>query len=277
MLSYAHPEVLVETQWVADHLNDPDVRIVEADVNPQAYDSGHIPGAIGWNLYRDLLQPDNAIIDPPVLNELLSRSAIANSTNVILYGHRNAPAAMAFWLLKIYGHEALHLMNGGRKKWIDEGRPITPAVPTLAATPYTVKAPDWGRRARLEDVRESIGKPGRVIVDVRNEKEYGGEMFWPAVPPQAGERAGHIPGAVHIPFELVLNEDGTFKPVEELSALYTSQGVTAGKEVITYCTVGGRSCNSWFVLKYLLGYPNVREYEASWYEWGRLPGVPIEK
>jgi len=277
MSNYANPEVLVDTQWVADHLNDPNVRLVEVDVNSQAYDSCHIPGAICWDIYRDMLKADNSVVDKASLETLLSRSGIGNNTMVVVYGNRNAAAAMAFWFLKVYDHDILYLMNGGRKKWIDEGRPMTTEVPAFAPTTYATQAPDWSIRAQRDFVQESIGKADRVIIDVRNSKEYGGEMFWPARPPQEGERAGHIPGAVHIPFEMVLNEDGTFKSIEELQALYGSKGVTADKHAIAYCTVGGRSCNTWFVLKYLLGYPNVREYVDSWYEWGRLPDVPIEK
>ena len=276
MSNYANPEVLVDTQWVADHLNDPNVRLVEGDGNSQAYDSGHIPQSIYWDLYRDMLKADNSVVDKASLEMLLSRSGIDNNTMLVVYGNRNAPAAMAFWFLKVYGHDSLYLMNGGRKKWIDEGRPITTDVPAFAQTTYTAQAPDWSIRAERDFVQESIGEAGRVIIDARNSKEYGGEMFWPATPPEEGERAGHIPGAVHIPFEMVLNEDGTFKSIEELQALYGSKGVTADKHAIVYCTVGGRSCNTWFVLKYLLGYPNVREYVDSWYEWGRLPNVPIE-
>ncbi len=277
MSSYAYPEVLVSTQWVADHLNDSNVRLVEADVNTQAYDSGHIPGAVCWNVYGDILKSDLSLIDQRALEALLSRSGIANDTMVVLYSNRNVPAAMAFWFLKIYGHDRLHLMNGGRQKWIDEGRLMTTATPAITPTAYVAKTLDASLRAHRNDVQESIGQADRVIVDVRNAQEYGGEMFWPAAPPQEGERAGHVPGAAHIPFELALNEDGTFKTVEELQALYIGQGVTADKEVITYCTVGGRSCHTWFVLKYLLGYPRAREYQASWYEWGRLPDAPVEK
>ena len=275
MSNYAYPEVLVDTQWVADHLNDPNVRLVEVDGNTQAYDSGHIPGAICWDIYRDLLKADNNLVDKSSLEMLLSRSGIGNNTMVVVYG--TPQAAMAFWFLKVYGHDSLYLMNGGRKKWTDEGRPMTTDVPAFALTTYATQAPDWSIRAQRDFVQEAIGKTDRAIIDVRNSKEYGGEMFWPATPPQEGERAGHIPGAVHIPFEMVLNEDGTFKSIEELQTLYGSKGVIADKHAISYCTVGGRSCNTWFVLKYLLGFPNVREYVDSWYEWGRLPDVPVEK
>jgi thiosulfate/3-mercaptopyruvate sulfurtransferase len=279
MSGYAHPEVLVSTRWVADHLDDPAVRFVEIETTTEAYDSGHVAGAVGWDLYEDLLrpEPDYRIVDRPALEALLSRSGISNDTTVVFYGDRACSPAMAFWLLSVYGHREVRFMNGGRKKWIAEDRPITTASPAVAATTCTLGDPDWSSRALRDSVRQSIDEPGSVIVDVRNAKEYRGEMFWPSWPPEEGERAGHIPGAVHIPYEMALNEDGTFKSFEELRELYASKGVTAEKAVITYCTVGARSCNTWFVLEHLLGYPNVREYEASWYEWGRLPNTPVER
>jgi thiosulfate/3-mercaptopyruvate sulfurtransferase len=277
MSTYVDPEALVDTEWVAAHLGDPGVRLVEVDVNTQAYDSGHLPTAIGWSLYQDLLRADNSIIDKMALEALLARSGIANTTMVVLYGHRNAPAAMAFWFLKAPGHDRLRLMNGGRQKWVDEGRPMTGEVTVIAPAAYAVQVPDWSLRACRDDVQAAIGSADHALVDVRTSAEYEGELFWPSAPPQTGERAGHIPGAVHIPFEMTLSEDGTFKSIGWLRALYEGKGITADKEVITYCTVGGRSCHTWFVLTHLLGYPNVREYAASWYEWGRLLGAPIEK
>jgi thiosulfate/3-mercaptopyruvate sulfurtransferase len=277
MSSYVHPAALVDTEWVAAHLGDPGVRLVEVDVNTQAYDSGHVPTAICWNLYRDLLRADNSIVDKVALEALLTQSGIANATTVVLYGHRNAPAAMAFWLLKAHGHDRLCLMNGGRKKWVDQGGPMTIESPVITPTAYAIQDPDWSNRACRDDVRAAIGSTDHALIDVRTAAEYEGELFWPSAPPQSGERAGHIPGAVHIPFEMTLSEDGTFKSISGLQALYEGQGITADKEIITYCTVGGRSCHTWFVLTHLLGYPNVREYEASWYEWGSLLDAPIEE
>jgi len=273
--SYAHPDVLVDTQWVAEHLNDPKVRIAEVGTSTTAYDSGHIPGAVCWDVYRDILQPNHVIVDKPTFETLLSQSGIANDMTIILYS--SYAGTMAFWALRLYGHENMRLMNGGRKKWIDEGRPLTTEAPAFASATYVAKTPDWSIHAPREFVQESIGKANRVIIDVRNSKEYAGEMFWPNKPPIEGERAGHIPGAIHVPYELTLNDDGTFKSIEELQALFGSKGITADKEAITYCTVGARSCHTWFVLTYLLGYPHAQEYQESWYQWGRLPDTPVEK
>ncbi len=278
MSNYAHPEVLVSTQWVTDHLNDSNVRLIEVDTKTVRYESGHLPGAICWTIYQDLLQPDNKMLDATSLETLLSQSGISNNMTVVVYGDSwNSQACMAFWVLRAYGHYNLYVMNGGRKKWLAEGRQTTTAKPTPTPTEYRMTTPDWSNRARRDFVLESIGKPDRVLVDVRNSKEFRGEFFWPAEPPQEGERAGHIPGAVHIPFEMAMNDDGMFKSVEELRVVYEGKGVTADKEICTYCTVGGRSCHTWFVLKYLLGYRNVQEYVDSWFEWGRLPDVPVEK
>ncbi len=276
MSSYAHPEVLVDTQWVNEHLNDPQVRVVEVGVNTEAYDSGHIQGAVCWDVYRDFLSSQNIIIDKATFENLMSRSGITNNMTVILYSHGNMPATLVFWALRLYGHEKMQLLNGGRKKWLDESRPITTDAFTYSPTTYRAKAPDGSIHAPRAYVQESINMANRVIIDVRNAKEFAGEMFSNR-PPQAGERAGHIPGAVHIPYEMALNDDGTFKSIDELQVLYSSKDIAPDKEVITYCTVGGRSCHTWFVLTYLLGYPNAREYQESWFEWGRLPDTPIEK
>src|SRR5579859_3674831 len=227
MSAYAHSEVLVDTQWAATHLNDPTVRIVEVGVNTQPYDSGHIHGAVCWDVYRDLLQPDNVIIDKPTFEHLLSRSGITNQMIIVLYSDGNMPAALGFWALKLYGHERTHLLNGGRKKWLDERRSITADVIRYAPTTYLADAPNWAIHAPRTYVHDSINTANRVIVDVRNAKEYGGEMFWPNALPKEGERAGHIPNAVHLPYEMALDEDGTFKSIEKLQALYNGQGITA--------------------------------------------------
>ncbi len=277
---YAHPEVLVETQWVADHLNDPKVRLVEVDVDTTAYDSGHIPGAAGWNWKKDtqqLIRRD--LPDQAGLEELLSRSGITNDTTVILYGdNNNWFATYAFWLLKLYGHADARLMNGGRKKWLDESRPLTTEVATLARTTYRAKDSDTSLRALRSLVEVSVGMAGRAFVDVRSPKEYSGELLAPENLPQEGaQRGGHIPGARNIPWGQAVREDGTFKSAAELKALYGGQGLTPDKEIIAYCRIGERSSHTWYVLKYLLGYPNVRNYDGSWTEWGSLIGSPIEK
>jgi len=278
--NYAHPEVLVETQWVADHLNDSNLRLVEVDVDTGAYDSGHIPGAIGWNWKKDTQQPIRRDIpDKAGVEKLLSQSGIANNTTVILYGdNNNWFATFAFWLFKLYGHADVRLMNGGRKKWVDEGRPLTMTVPTVTPTTYHAQEPDQNIRALRDQVANSLGKPKNGLVDVRSPKEYSGELLAPENLPQEGaQRGGHIPGAKNIPWGQAVREDGTFKSGEDLKALYGNQGLTSDKEIIAYCRIGERSSHTWFVLKYLLGYPAVRNYDGSWTEWGSLIGAPIEK
>jgi thiosulfate/3-mercaptopyruvate sulfurtransferase len=275
---YIHPQVLVGTSWVAEHLNDPKLRLVEVDVDTAAYDSGHIPGAVGWNWQRDTqdtLRRD--IPDKAALEALLGRSGIANDTTIILYGdNNNWFATYAFWLLKMYGHEDLHLMDGGRRKWVEEGRPLTTDAPEIAPTRYTAQSVRFGLRALRPFVEESINHSARALVDVRSPGEFSGELLAPPNLPQEGaQRGGHIPGAVNIPWIQAVAEDGTFKSYAELASLYGSQGITADKEIIAYCRIGERSSHTWFALHYLLGYPNVRNYDGSWTEWGSAIGVPI--
>ncbi len=280
MSNYTHPEVLVDTQWVADHVSDPKLRLVEVDVDTTAYDSGHIAGAVGWNWRKDTQQQVNRDIpDQAGWGALLSHSGIANDTTIIFYGdNNNWFATFAFWLSKIYGHEDARLMNGGRKKWIDEGRPLTTEPPQIRPTQYKAKEPDMSLRAARDLVSEYIAHAKRALVDVRSPREYSGELLAPENLPQEGaQRGGHIPGAANIPWGMAVKEDGTFKPVEELQALYGGKGVTKDKEIIAYCRIGERSSHTWFVLKYLLGYPHVRNYDGSWTEWGSLIGAPIEK
>lgn len=280
MPNYANSEVLVDTQWVADRLDDPKVRVVESNVDRSAYDSGHIPGAVAWTWNEDFQHPVRKDIpDKEGFEALLSRSGIANDTTVVLYGTPgNWYATFAFWLMKIYGHGDVRVMNGGRKKWVDEGRPMTTGEPGTAPASYTAKEPDWSIRAMRDLVHDSIGRSDRVLVDVRSPEEYGGQLLpvW-KLPNEAGQRGGHIPGAINIPWNMAYKEDETFKPVEELQALYEDKGVTPDKEVIPYCVIGGRSNQTWFVLKHLLGYPKVRLYDGSWLEWGGLIGVPVER
>ncbi len=277
---YYDPSVLVDTQWVADHLRDPQVRLVEVDVDTTAYDTGHLPGAVGWNWRRDTQQlirrdlPDAAGVEA-----LLSRSGIGPDTTVILYGdNHNWFATYAFWMLKLYGHADARVMNGGRKKWVDEGRPVSTDVTAYPATTYRAQTPVAGLRALRSLVENSVGQADWALVDVRSPKEYAGELLAPENLPQEGaQRGGHIPGAANIPWGQAVAEDGTFKPADALRTLYNGQGITADKHVITYCRIGERSSHSWFVLKYLLGYPDVRNYDGSWTEWGSLIGAPIEK
>jgi thiosulfate/3-mercaptopyruvate sulfurtransferase len=279
-LSYAHPEVLVETQWVADHLSDPNVRIIEVDVDTAAYETGHIPGAVAWNWQTDLSDRVRRDLIPKAeLERLLGRIGATRDTTLVLYGdNNNWFAAWAFWQLKIYGHRDARLMNGGRKKWIAENRPLDTSVPTFTPTTYIADEPDLSIRAFRDQVLESLGRPESVLVDVRSPREYSGELLAPENLPQEGaQRGGHIPGAVNIPWSMAVNEDGTFKSPEQLAEIYRSKGVTPDKQVTAYCRIGERSSHTWFVLKYLLGYPNVRNYDGSWTEWGSLVGVPIER
>jgi thiosulfate/3-mercaptopyruvate sulfurtransferase len=280
MLGYAHPEVLVDTQWAAEHLSAPNVRVVEVGYDLTDYKSGHVPGALGWAWSTDFQHPIRKDIpDKGAIERLLARSGIKSETTIIVYGaRRHGYATFALWLLKIYGHGDVRVMNGNREKWIAEGRPLTTDMPAVTPSVYIAKEPDWSIRAWRDRVLDSIGKAGSILVDVRTPEEYHGQLWdsW-TYRAEASQRGGHIPGAVSIPWDRTLREDGTFKPVEELLALYITNGVTRGKEVISYCIVGGRSNHTWFVLTYLLGYPRVRLYDGSWAEWGTLIGVPIEE
>ncbi|MGH2402916.1 MAG: sulfurtransferase, partial [bacterium] len=213
------------------------------------------------------------------LEALLSRSGTTNDSTIVLYGdNNNWFATFAFWLLRMYGHKDLKIMNGGRKKWMDEGRPHTTAAPAVTPSAYRAKEPEWGLRALRDLVREYVGKSGRALVDVRSPKEFSGELLAPENLPQEGaQRGGHIPGAANIPWGQAVADDGTFKPADQLRALYSAKGVTPDKEIIAYCRIGERSSHTWFVLTYLLGYPQVRNYDGSWTEWGSLIGAPIER
>ena len=277
---YAQPDVLVETEWVARHVQEPNTRLVEVDVDTAAYDSGHIPSAVGWNWQRDT--QDNLRRDIPnqeQYEDLLSRSGIGEDTNVILYGdHNNWFAAYAFWLLKFYGHENVRLMNGGRAKWVAEGWPLSTEVTQPAPASYRVKRVSKGLRASRDFVLESLSRANRALVDVRSPREYSGELLAPENLPQEGaQRGGHIPGAANIPWSQAVQENGAFKSPADLRDLYRSRGITSEKEVIAYCRIGERSAHTWFVLKYLLGYPQVFNYDGSWTEWGSSVGVPIER
>jgi len=273
------PDVLVSTDWVAQHLSDESIRLVEVDVDTTAYESGHIPGAIGFNWQTQLQhRVRRDIITREEFEQLLSESGISNDHTVILYGdNNNWFAAYAFWLFSIYGHEKLYLMDGGRKKWLAEGRPLTTEVPRYPRTRYQAEEPDWTLRAYSAQVMQAIGNPQVALVDVRSPQEFTGEVIAPPGMTETAQRGGHIPGAVNIPWAQAVNEDGTFKTVDELRALYASKGVTPDKEVIAYCRIGERSSHTWFVLRHLLGYPHVRNYDGSWTEWGNLVGAPIER
>jgi thiosulfate/3-mercaptopyruvate sulfurtransferase len=280
--SYAHPEVLVSTGWVADHLHDPTVRIVESDEDVLLYETGHVPGAvkIDWHSdEQDQLRRD--FIDRAGFEQLMASRGIANDTTVVFYGDKNNwYACYTFWLFKLYGHRDCRIMNGGRASWEAEGRPLAREVPGYPVTTYTAQDPDLSIRAfRDEVLREYVqAGNGKALVDVRSPAEYTGEVIAMVNYPQEGaQRAGHIPGARNIPWARAANEDGTFKSAEELKTLYEGMGITPDKQVVAYCRIGERSSHTWFVLTRLLGYEHVKNYDGSWTEWGSLVAVPIEK
>ena len=278
--NYAHPEALVSTPWVADHLNDPNVRIVESNEDVILYDKGHIPGAIKIDWVGDLNDPIvRDYLDADRFAKLLSNKGISKDTTVVFYGDKNNWwATYAFWVFQLFGHTNAKIMNGGRKKWEEEGRPMTTEVPKYPETDYPVPVRDDSKiRAFRDQVREHVNKGG-ALVDVRSPGEYSGELLHMADYPQEGAlRGGHIPSAKNIPWARAANDDGTFKSPADLRALYEGQGITPDKDVIAYCRIGERSSHTWFVLTYLLGYPQVRNYDGSWTEWGNLVGAPIER
>jgi thiosulfate/3-mercaptopyruvate sulfurtransferase len=280
MSEFKHPEVLVTTEWAAQHLNDPKVRLIEVDVDTTAYDQGHIAGAVGWNWQTQL--QDNVrrdLIDKAALEALLGKSGVSNDTTILLYGdNNNWFAAYALWQLKYYGHKDARLIDGGRKKWIAENRAVTTEPAKVAAATYHASGPDESIRARKEDVFESVNKKKTIhLVDVRSVDEFTGKIIAPPGMSETAQRAGHIPGAANIPWAQAANEDGTFKSADALKQLYGAKGVNGDSEIIAYCRIGERSSHTWFVLKYLLGYDNVKNYDGSWTEWGNLVGAPIEK
>jgi len=278
MSEYKNPEVLVSTEWVAQNLNAPNTRLVEVDVDTTAYDQGHLPGAVGWNWQTQL--QDNVrrdLIDKTTLEKLLSDSGISNDTTILLYGdNNNWFAAYAFWQLKIYGHKNVKLINGGRKKWLEEKRALTKEPTQVTPAKYRVSGVDESIRAFRDDVLAIVqGKKRGQLVDVRSVDEFTGKIIAPPGMTETAQRAGHIPSAANVPWAQAANEDGTFKSAEALAALYGAKGINGNDEVIAYCRIGERSSHTWFVLKYLLGYNNVRNYDGSWTEWGNLIGSPI--
>jgi thiosulfate/3-mercaptopyruvate sulfurtransferase len=278
MSDYKHPEVLVSTDWAAHNLNSPNLRFVEVDVDTAAYDQGHIPGAVGWNWQTQL--QDNIrrdLIDKTSLERLLGASGIANDTTILLYGdNNNWFAAYALWQLKYYGHKDVRLINGGRKKWLEEKRQLTKEPTNVRSASYHVSGVDESLRARKEEVSAIVEarKPGQ-LVDVRSVDEFTGKILAPPGLAETAQRAGHIPRAVNIPWAQASSEDGTFRSYDDLKELYESKGINGKDEVIAYCRIGERSSHTWFVLKYLLGFNQVRNYDGSWTEWGNLIGAPI--
>ncbi len=292
MSNYAHPNSLASTQWVADHLEDPFVRIVEVIWGSSpifglpVYKNGHIPGAASWDNDDDLQDRTRGdILSKDQLEELLSRTGVETDSTIVLYSSlNNMLATYAFWQLKLYGHRAVRLLDGDRQKWLDEKRPLVTEVPAVIRTTYRVKETDQGMRADREEVLKAISRANHLLVDARSAEMYNG------LDKAGAARGGHIPGAVNIPAYRETNldgsfrawrvptvqPDGTFRPAAELCVLFDSLGITPDKEIITYCGRGGLSTHAWFVLTQLLGYPNVREYDRSWAEWGNLDGAPIE-
>ncbi len=276
---WANPNAIVSTEWVAEHGRDDGVRLVEVDVDTTAYDNGHLEGAVGWNWRRDLQDQTVRDLAPKgALETLLGQSGIAPQTTIVLYGdNNNWFAAYAYWALKYYGHDSVKLMDGGRVKWEQEGRSYTADVPTYSAADYRFQGGSREEyRAYRDYVAQKIGQAG--LVDVRSPKEYSGELLAPENLPQEGaQRGGHIPSAVNVPWATAVREDGTFKSPEELREIYGGKGISPDREVIAYCRIGERSAHTWFVLKELLGYEKVRNYDGSWTEWGSAIRSPIEK
>ena len=282
-MEYAHPEVLVDTQWVEDHFKDSNVRIAEVDYDPKAnYQLGHIPNAVLFDWKEDINDPTNRnILSRDSCEKLLRRAGVNNESIIVLYGDfNNWFAAFAFWVFKYYGTNDVRLMNGGRKKWLEEDRPLTKDIPqSLSEGNFKASAPDETIRVFLDNVKKALDqKPKVKMVDVRSPKEFTGEILAPPeYPTEHAQRGGHIPGAENIPWAQAVREDGTFKPREELEEMYKNKGITSDKDIITYCRIGERSSHTWIVLKYLLGYPNVKNYDGSWTEWGNMIANPIEK
>ena len=280
MAEYSNPDVLVSTQWVADHLGDTNIKIMESNEDVLLYDVGHIPGAIkiDWptelqdQLVRDYVNKNN-------FEKLLSEKGISNETTIVFYGDRsNWWACYAFWTFKVLGHEKCLIMNGGRQKWMDEQREVTKDIPSYPKTEYKVGAINESIRAYRDDVLKHIGS-SKPLIDVRSPKEYSGELLHMEAYPQEGAlRGGHVPGAANIPWATAANEDGTFKSADELKEIYEGNaGLKEGDDIIAYCRIGERSSHTWFVLTYLLGFEGVRNYDGSWTEWGNLIKAPIEK
>jgi thiosulfate/3-mercaptopyruvate sulfurtransferase len=279
MSSFAHPDMIVDTEWSEHHLADPLVRFVEVDVDTASYAEANLPGAIAWDWSNELCDVRvRDIIPKAELVALLQRSGIRNDTTVVLYGdNNNWFACWALWQLKIYGHADVRLMDGGRNKWIAEGRPLSTDPVIVTPSQYEARDADFTTRAYLKDVMSVSERGAASLIDVRSPAEFSGEILAPPGLPETCQRGGHIPTATSVPWHLACREDGTFKAPGELLELYRSHGVTPDRPAIAYCRIGERSSHTWFVLKYLLGFPDVRNYDGSWTEWGNLVGAPIER
>ncbi len=279
MTEFAHPETLVDTEWAAAHLNDSTVIFAEVDVDNYSFEEGHLPGAIGWNWSTQLCDThERNILSKEQFESLMKNAGIKVDSTVVLYGdNNNWFAAWALWQMKIYGHGDVRLMDGGRKKWLAEGRELTDEIANREKSEYQAKDANSGLRSMLPEVMSDVAEKKIFLVDVRSPAEYSGEILAPPGLPETCQRGGHIPLASSIPWGIVCQDDGTFKPFEELKDIYAKQGVTNEKPTVAYCRIGERSSHSWFVLKYLLGFDDVKNYDGSWTEWGNLVAAPIEK
>ncbi len=264
---------LVDMTWLADHLHDPDVRVVEVDVNAAAYEAGHIEGAVLWDIYTDLKDPDYRLVDRSRVQALVERSGIDEHTTVVFYGYG---PAMGFWLLRLHGHERVRLLDAHRDTWRDEHRPWTTEAPTPIPTRYPLAEADAHVRASQAEVAAAIGDPTSTILDVRSPEEYRGERFWPSGGLDPDGRAGHIPGATHLVAADPRDERGAFRSSAALAREYAALDLSADHEIISYCTIGARAATAWFVLTHLLGHDRTRVYDGSWAEWGRTPTVPVD-
>ena len=266
--------VLVDPGWLARHLSDADLRVVEVDVSPAAYDDWHIDGATLWNVYTDLKDAGYRTVGTAALERLVARSGIGPDSTVVFYGY--APA-VGLWLMKLYGHSDVRILDCSRDTWRAGGHPWSTAGSEPPAARYRLGREDCRIRADCAAVRDAVGRPGTTLVDVRSAAEYRGDCFWPSGGMEPGGRAGHVPSAVHQPIDRLYHSDGSFRSAAELRDLFSPAVLDGGHELITYCTIGGRAATAWFVLTHLLGRNRVRVYDGSWAEWGRAPGTPVER
>ena len=273
MISNADLEVLVDAGWIADHLDDADVRLVEIDVSPATYNQGHIPGAVLWNAYSDLRDSSYRPVPGADFERLLSRSGITPDSTIVTYGYG---AFLGFWLMKSFGHRQVRVLNGTRDEWIQRGGEWSTVTPTPSPTSYALPAPDGDMLVGRLEVERAMRDEGSVLLDVRTEAEFRGERFWPSGATADTGRAGHIPGAVNVPIDLARDTAGVLKEVELLRSLYANAGASPEKRLILYCTISNRASVAWFILKYLLGYPDAAVYQGSYVEWGKLPDTAVE-